>query len=134
MRTAVNDVVSATVPGFGVLQVAKGTYLDGYGIVVTVELALEPQRNPFSGLGRTSNEVRASVNQHRKDTEERLTTVLKEKTPALESISPAESATIIVYLLNTNPADLPNLPSQLIFSVKKQEAAAGGRVNIREYK
>lgn len=133
MQNAVNDVVSNTVPGLGVLQGAKGTYLEGYGVVVTMELALEPPRNPFSGLGRTSSEVRASVTQRRKDTEERLTNLLKQKTPTMESILPTESATIIVYLLNTNPADLPDLPSQLILSVKKQEAAAGG-VSVREYK
>src|SRR5256885_15204702 len=72
LQMAVNDAVNKTVPGFGVLQGAKGTYLDGYGVVVTVEVALEPPRNPFSGLGRTANEVRTLVNQRRKDTVENL--------------------------------------------------------------
>ena len=115
------------------MQGAKGTYLEGYGIVITLEVALDPPRNPFSGLGRTSADVRTAVAQHRKDTEERLKSLLKEKTPAIDSLLPNESATIIVYLLNTNPADLPDLPSQLVLSVKKQEAAAG-TVSVRAYK
>jgi hypothetical protein len=131
LQNAVNDAAGAVVPGFGVLQGAKATYLEGYGFIVTLELALEPTRNPFSF--KSSDEVRTTVNQRRKDTVEKLTNLLKQKTSALESIAPAESATIIVYLLNTNPADLPDLPSQLVLSVKKQDAGSGS-INYREYK
>jgi hypothetical protein len=132
LQNAVNDVVGTAVPGFGVLQGAKATYLEGYGFIVTLELALEPPRNPFSF--KSADEVRATVTQRRKDTVEKLTNLLKQRTPALESIAPAESATVIVYLLNANPADLPDLPAQLVLSVKKQEAVAGRAVNLREYK
>ena len=132
LQNSVNAVVGATVPGLGVLQGAKGTYLDGYGLIVTVELALELPRNPFSGI-KSPGEVRTTVSQRRKDTVEKLTNLLKEKAPVLESIGAAESATIIVYLLNTNPADLPDLPAQLVLSAKKQDAALG-HINIREYK
>lgn len=131
LQNAVNDIV-VTVPGIGVLQGAKGTYLDGYGIVVTMELALEPPRNPFTAM-KSSGDVRTIVGQRRKDTVEKLTNLLKEKTPALVSIAPAESATVIVYLLNTNPGDLPDLPAQFVLSVKKQDASSG-RINLREYK
>ena len=132
LQGAVNDVVGITVPGFGVLQAARGTYLEGYGVVVTLELALEPPRNPFTAL-KSPGDVRTNVGQRRKNTEEKLSDLLKQRTPLLESIVPAESATIIVYLLNTNPADLPDLPSQIVLSVKKQDAASG-LVSIREYK
>jgi hypothetical protein len=132
LQSAVNEVVGATVPGFGVLQSARGTYLDGYGIVVTLELALEPPRNPFMGI-KSASEVRTAVGQRRRNTQEGLSKLLKQKAPAMESIAPAESGTIIVYLLNTNPADLPDLPSQIVFSVRKEDALSGS-VSIREYR
>src|SRR4051812_27981206 len=47
IQAAVTQVVNGAVPGLSVLQAAKGAYLDGYGIVVNVEVALEAPRNPF---------------------------------------------------------------------------------------
>jgi UDP:flavonoid glycosyltransferase YjiC (YdhE family) len=132
LQSAANDVVGGIVSGLGVLQAARGTFLDGYGIVVTMEVALEPPRNPFTAM-KTSNDVVTTVNQKRKATVEKLTSLLKEKTPTLASIGPTESATFIVYLLNANPGDLPDLPAQLVLTVKKQDAAAG-TVNLHEYR
>jgi hypothetical protein len=132
LQTSVNEVVSGVVSGIGVLQAARGTFLEGYGIVVVMEVAFEPPRNPFTVM-KTSNDVRTTVNQKHKATVEKLTTLLKQKTPTLESIGPTESATVIVYLLNANPGDLPDLPAQLVLTVKKQEAAAG-TVKLSEYR
>ena len=132
VQNSVNEAVNGAVPGFGVLQSAKGAYLDGYGIVVSVEVALETTRNPFSGI-RTPAEIRTTVDARRKQVTEKLTDFLKQRVRGLESIGPAESVAIIANLLNTNPADLPDLPSQIVFSVKKEDAASG-RINIREYK
>ena len=132
IQAGVNEVVNSTIPGLGLLQAAKGAYLDGYGIVVSVEVALEPPRNPFNVL-TTSDNVRATVSQRQKTMMDKLTTLLKQKVPVLELVGPAESVAIIVNLLNTNPADLPDMPSQIILSVKKQDAAAAS-ISIREYK
>jgi hypothetical protein len=132
IQAAVNEVVNSTIPGLVVLQAAKGAYLDGYGVVVSVEVALEAPRNPFNAL-TTSNNVRATVGQRQKDMMDKLATLLKQKVPVLDLVGPAESVAIIVNLLNTNPADLPDMPSQIVLSVKKQEAAAA-RISIREYK
>jgi hypothetical protein len=132
IQAAVNEVINRTVPGLGILQAAKGAYLDGYGVVVTVEVALEPPRNPFNVLA-TSGNVRANVTQRQKNMMDGLTTLLKEKVPVLEFVGPAESVAIIVNLLNTNPADLPDMPSQIVLIVKKQDAAAA-LINIRGYK
>ena len=133
LQNAANEAVSAVVPGFGVLQGAKGTYLDDYGFILTMEVALESPRNPFDILTSPDN-VRATVSQRLKATKEKLANLLKERSGNLESLAPAESATIIVYLLNTNPGDLPDLPGQIVLSIKKQDAAAGRQVNLREYK
>ena len=132
IQAGVNDVVNSTIPGLGVLQAAKGAYLEGYGVVVSVEVALEPPRNPFNAL-TTSDNVRATVSQRQKTMMDKLTTLLKQKVPVLELVGPAESVAIIVNLLNTNPADLPDMPSQIVLSVKKQDAAAA-LINIREYR
>ena len=132
IQAGVNEAVNSTIPGLGLLQAAKGAYLDGYGIVVSVEVALEPPRNPFNVL-TTSDNVRATVSQRQKTMMDKLTTLLKQKVPVLELVGPAESVAIIVNLLNTNPADLPDMPSQIVLSVKKQDAAAA-LINIREYK
>ena len=131
LQNSVNDVVNTTIAGFGLLQGAKGTYLDGYGVVLTVEVALEPPRNPFTGI-KSPAEVRTSVTQHHKEIVEKLTALLKQRTPNLESLIAAESVTIIVYILNTNPADLPDLPTQMVFTAKKQ-ATAEAFISFREY-
>ena len=129
VQSAVDDAVGAAIPGWGVLQKARGAYLEGYGIVVTMEVALDSPLTPFSGQ-KTPEEVRVTATQRRKEVEEKVTNILKQKAPALESIAPAESVAIILNILNTNPAYVPDLPSQIILSVKKQDAA---HVTVRVY-
>ena len=89
-------------------------------------------RNPFTAM-KTSGDVKTIVTQKRKALTDKLTNLLKEKVPALESIGPSESATIIVYLLNANRGDSPDLPAQLVLTLKKQDAAAG-TVKLSEYR
>jgi hypothetical protein len=132
LQNAANDTMGGIVSGLGVLQAARGTFLEGYGIVVTMEVALEPPRNPFTAM-KTSDDVRTTVAQKRKATVEKLTNLLKDKVLALESIGPTESASIIVYLLNANPGDLPDMPAQLVLTMKKQDASAG-TVKLTEYR
>ena len=122
VQTAVNDAVGGSLPGWGVLQAAKAAYLDGYGVVVTMEIAFDSPANPFTG-NKSPEEIRASAAQKRKEIQEKLINVLKQKTASLDSIAPTESVAIILNVLNTNPAYVPNMPSQIIFSVKKQDAA-----------
>ena len=130
IQTAVNDIVGTPLPGGGVLQVARGAYLDGYGIVVSLEVAFDPPVNPFSPQ-KSPEEIRTTAAQRLKEVQDKLTTVLKQKVMLLESIAPSESVSVILNILNLNPAYLPEMPSQVIFTVKKQDA---GRVNIRPYK
>ena len=54
---------------------------------------------------------------------------LTQKVPSLQSIGPDQSVVIGVHIFNANPVDAPNLPSQLVFKVKKQEPA---NVTVRE--
>jgi hypothetical protein len=131
LQAAVNDVMTAGVPGIWVLHAPKAAYLDGYGVVVSMEVALERPRNPFS-TARPADELRVLTAERRKQIRDKLADFLKARMPALQSVGPTESMTIVVHFLNTNPADLPDVPSQLILSLKKQNQATGG-VQVREF-
>lgn len=126
----VNDLI-ASAPGILILQSAKATYLDMYGVVVTVEVALERPRNPFSA-SRPPKELRTVVGERRQQIQTMLSAFLKQRVPSLESVGPTQSVAVIVHLMNTNPADVPNLPSQLIFSVRKQDAVSS-QIQVREF-
>jgi hypothetical protein len=130
VQNAVNDVVGLTIPGWGVLQGAKGAYLEGYGIVLNVEVAFDPPVNPFSPQ-RSPEEVRTISTQKRGEVQEKLTNVLKQKVPLLASLAPGESVAVILNVLNTNPAYMPDMPSQIIFSAKRQDAS---QVKVLAYK
>ncbi len=126
----VNDLI-ASASGILILQSAKATYLDMYGVVVTVEVALERPRNPFSA-SRPPEELRTVVGERRQQIQTMLTAFLKQRVPRLDSVGATQSVAVIVHLMNTNPADVPNLPSQLIFSVRKQDAVSS-QIQVREF-
>jgi hypothetical protein len=130
VQNAVNDVVGLTVPGWGVLQGAKGAYLKGYGIVLNVEVAFDPPVNPFSPQ-RNPEDVRTSATQKRSEVQEKLANVLKQKLPLLTSLNPSDSVAIILNVLNTNPVYTPEMPSQIVLSAKKEDAP---RVSVDEYR
>jgi hypothetical protein len=121
LQGVINDVINNTVPGFGLLTPSRATYLEGFGLVVTLEVSLEPTRNPFSSP-KTPAEVRSIVSQRRREIRDKLAALLKERVVAIESIKATESVAVIVHMLNTNPADLPDVPLQLVFTMKKQDA------------
>ena len=120
LRGAIDDIMNATVAGRGLMESAKATYLEGYGAVLTLEASLEPPRNPFTSP-KAPAEVRAIVNERRKTIETKIEGLLKDRVEKMQAIAPADSMTVIVYLFNSNPADVPDLPSQIIFTVKKQD-------------
>ena len=129
LRTGVDDAVYGASASFPLLQGAKATYLEGYGFVVTLETALGPTRNPFTS-DRSPNEVRTIVAQRRKEIQQKLENLLKERARALQSMNPADSLTIVLYLVNSNPADVPDLPAQIVLTTKKQNP---DQVLIREF-
>jgi hypothetical protein len=131
LQNAVNELINIVIPGWG-LPNAKGAYLEGYGLVVTLEGPLESPRRPFGDI-RTAADIRATANQRHREVIDKLTNLLRQKVSTLESVAPTESVAIILNLINTNPADLPDLPSQIVLTVKKQDAAAE-RIVVREYK
>ena len=128
LRAAIDDTVNASVSGRAT-ESAKATYLEGYGAVFTLEAALEPTRSPFTSP-KTPDEVRKIVSDRRKAIETKLEALLKQRVATLQSVGPTDSVTVVLYLFNSNPVDVPDLPSQIVFTVKKQDPA---RVNIRAF-
>ena len=117
LQSAVDTIITST--GSQVLQRSRATYLEGYGIVVSLEIAFEAPQNPFSSP-KTPAEVKAVVAQHRKDVEEKMTAFVKQRVATMDSLAPGDSLAIAMHVLNTNPADVPNLPVQILMTARKQ--------------
>ena len=142
VTTTVDDRVGGVVAG-PMLQTAKATYLEGYGLVVTVEVALELPRNPFSGL-RPIEEIRQSSQRRHRALKEQVLNMVRELPPRISGLAPDDKFAVIVYMLNTNPVDLPDLPTQFVAAVARRdtlelesaaisEAVFAARVRIQEY-
>jgi len=129
MRSAIDDIVNTTVSGRGVIESTKGTYLEGYGAVFTLEAALAPTRNPFSSP-QSPAEVRAIVAQRRTAIEAKLADFLKQRVASLQSLGQTDSVSVAIHLYDSNPVDVPDLPSQIVFTVKKQNPT---QVVLRPY-
>jgi hypothetical protein len=101
-----------------VLQQSKATYLEGYGVVVTLEVALATPPTPF-GAPLSAAEVRAAVTQRRRDLEQKLSAFVTSRVVTMQSIAATESLAVVIHILNTTPGDVPNLPGQIVLSAKK---------------
>jgi hypothetical protein len=123
LRSAVEEAINTSITGQrGITEGPKVVYLDGYGVVASVEVQLEPVWNPFSGQ-KTTEEVKATVAQRSKDLQAKLEALLKQRVNGMESVVPGEYVTIVVHIFNY-PIVVPDLPGQLIFSARKPEPAA----------
>lgn len=123
LQAAVEEAVNSLVPGpAGVLERPRAAYLEGYGVVVSLQASFEPTRTIFSSP-KTPADVKRIVNERRKAVQEKLEMLLKERVTKLQSIGDAGSLSIALHLLNSNPADLPDFPAQILLTVKKQDPA-----------
>jgi epoxyqueuosine reductase QueG len=128
LRQAIDDMMSVTL-GRGMTEFTKAAYLEGYGAVFTLEVSLEPTRSPFSSP-KTPAEVRAVVAERRKAIENKLESLLKQRAESFQSLGPADALSVVVHVFNSNPVDVPDLPSEIVFTVKKQDPT---QVLIRAY-
>jgi hypothetical protein len=129
IQNSVDTVVSSTGARFMGSDGSKATYLEGYGVVVVLEVMLEPPSNPF-GAPKSGDQVRTVVGQRRQQLEGKLSDLLKQQVTKMESVGPTESMAVIVHILNVTRADVPDLPKQLVLSVKKDTP---DQINIREF-
>jgi hypothetical protein len=127
LQTDVDEVVNPTVSQ--IMRNSMATYLDGYGVVVVLEVALERPPNPFSGV-KTAEQLRSSVGRRQKEMKEKVSEFLKQRVLKTDSVGPTESLTVVVHMLNVTRADVPDLPTQLVISVRKD---APTQVNIKEF-
>lgn len=100
---------------------SRASLVDGYGVVVTAEVAFDtPQvMTPFGALGGNSD-GKTVVAQRRKDLQAKISALVADRVTKLESVGADDSLTIVIHVLNTNPASYPTLPTQMQFSSKKQ--------------
>src|SRR6185436_17088485 len=101
-----------------------------YGVVVVLEVILEATRNPFSSP-KTPNEIRKIVAERTTLVREKMQAFVKDRVQKLQCLGDTDALTIAVQLFNSNPADVPDLPSQLILTVKKSDVT---QVAVREIK
>ena len=128
LQGAVNAAVVAT--GATVFTDPKATHLDNYGVIVVVEVMLEPPPSPAILFSPKTDTVKVAVAQRYSDLKSRVSELLKQQITKAESIGPNESMAIIVHLVNATRADVPDLPAQLVVSIKKSDPT---RVSVKEF-
>jgi hypothetical protein len=116
LQEAVDSLVIST--GAQVLYRSRAAYLEGYGVVVSLEIVLEGPQNPFSGF-KPPKELQALIAQRKKDVQDKMTALMKQRVSTLDSIGATESLTIVIHILNANPVDVPDLPVQVVMTAKK---------------
>jgi hypothetical protein len=118
LQTVVNQA-AGEVPGVSILQPSKATYIQEFGIVVSLEVSLEPPVNPFNVDVRPE---RSSVLKERQQKlRDKMKQVLAQRAPGLRTAGDDQFVVIAVHIFNSNPVDTPNLPQQIIVMVKKSE-------------
>jgi hypothetical protein len=128
LQKAVDDAIGE-VAGTAILQPSKATYIEEFGIVISLEVALEQPRNIFSNPTLTRNTVSSSVPERQRLVREKVKQFLMQKAVSLQSLNSEQSFAIAIHIFNSNPVDNPKLPAQMIFVVRKQEPT---RVIMRE--
>jgi hypothetical protein len=128
LQKAVDDAIGE-VAGTAILQPSKATYLEEFGIVISLEVALEQPRNIFSNPTLTRNTVSSSVPERQRLVREKVKQFLTQKAMTLQSLNTEQSIVVAIHIFNSNPVENPKLPAQMIFIVKKEEPT---RVVMRE--
>lgn len=119
LAAAVDSAVAST--GAHLTLRSKASLIEGYGVVVTAEVAFDtPQvSTPFGPMGGSS-EGKAIVAQRHKDLQAKISAFVGDRVTKTESVGADDSLTVVIHVLNTNPAAYPTLPTQMQFSSKKQ--------------
>ena len=115
------------VSGISILQTSKATYIQEFGVVVTLELALEKPQSPFNVDARP--EKPAVVTERLQRVRDKMKQLLMQKAPGLRTAGDDQFVVIVVHIFTSNPVDRPNLPQQIIALVKKNDPSS---VTFRE--
>jgi hypothetical protein len=127
LESAVDALVSSA--GAQVMQRSHAAYIEEYGIVVTLEVVFEQPQGIF-GTPKPPAELRSLIAQRRASLQEKLTTFVKQRVATTDAIDSTAYLSIVVHVLNANPAEVPNLPQQIVTTVKKDSPQ---QPSFREY-
>ena len=116
LQAAVDGVMTSA--GVQLLQRSHAAYLEGYGIVVSLEIAFVAPQGIFDTPKKPA-EIRTLVTQRRKDVQDKVIAFVKQRVATTDSIGASDSLAVVIHVLNTNPVDVPNLPVQILMSAKK---------------
>ena len=110
---------------FGILEKTQGTYLPGFGLVVSLEVNLYPLRspNPFNTTPLSKAELEKAAKMQR----ERIATI-KESVPrlladhamSLHDLVSDNSVAVVVHLFEVTPMG-DKLPDQLVIATRKSD-------------
>ena len=124
---------------FSILQPAKGVYLEGFGVVFSVEANLYPMRfiSPFSPAPYSEKELKEAREQkplRMKKAEEMVEELLRDHGPGLSFLRPDENVAVAIHVFN--PGELSDLPSQVVIQTKRQTLidAAGQKLTAAEFR
>ena len=121
------DQAVGEVSGVSLLQTSKASYIEEFGVVVTLEVALEQQINPFNVDARA--ERRSVLTERQQRLRDKMKQLLTQKAASLRVPADDQFVAIVVHIFNTNPVDSPNLTQQIMIMVKKN---APSNVIVRE--
>jgi hypothetical protein len=116
LQSAVEGLVAST--GVRILEKPRAAYLEGYGVVITMYVALEPPQDIFS-TPKPAKELQAAIGQRRRDLQDKLKSWVKKQVLVTDSIGASDSLAVVIHVLNSNPVDLPNMPVQILVAAKK---------------
>jgi hypothetical protein len=134
ITSSLNALADEVVPG-PLLQKAKATLLDDYGVILSLEVRLDAPPNPFARR-RPVESLRRLSTARLRTLKDRIVDFMGETLPDLGAISPSESLTVVVHVLNTNPVDMPDLPMQVMFTATRQDAMdlAEGKISQENFR
>jgi hypothetical protein len=118
LQSAVDSLVTSTGAQVTPSGRSHAAYIEGYGVIVTLEIAFEAPQGIFDTPKKPA-EVRTLVAKRQKEVKDKLSAFITQRVTTTDSIGPTDSLAVVVHVLNTTPADIPNLPIQIVMSAKK---------------
>lgn len=116
LQSAVDGLLTSV--GAQVLQRSRASYIEGYGIIITSEIAYIQPQGIFDTPKKPA-EVRTLVTQRRREVQDKLTAFVTQRVATTDSVGATDSLAVVIHILNTNPADVPNLPLQIVVAAKR---------------
>jgi len=125
LEKVVDEILGQTFSSpFGLLEKTKGAYLEGFGVVFTLQVNLYSLRitNPMAVRPLTPEELEKvqQIKRERIATIKRvLPRLLADHTGSLRALKEEDSVAVVVHLFDVNPPAGKPLPAQLVLQVKK---------------